>query len=273
MFRCSNEEIRARGFYDVGGVYRVRCMPTVEGEWEARTESDCAALDGRTARFTCIAPAPGNHGPVGVADTYHLAHADGARHVSIGTTCYAWLHQPLALQEQTLETLRTAPFNKLRMCVFPKNYTWCKNEPEVFPYEKTPDGAWDFARFNAAFFRHFEQRIGQLAELGIEADIILFHPYDFGRWGFDEMPAEADDRYLRYVVARFAAFRNVWWSMANEFDLMKSKTDADWEAVRPPGPERGPLRSSPLNPPVPPLLRPQPPLDHPLQPPDRAPTR
>ncbi|MCP6468176.1 hypothetical protein NL473_29315, partial [Klebsiella pneumoniae] len=49
--------------------------------------------------------------------------------------------------------------------------------------------------------------------------------------GFDEMPAEADDRYLRYVVARLAAYRNVWWSMANEFDILKTKTDGDWDRL------------------------------------------
>src|SRR5439155_7238893 len=30
-------------------------------------------------------------------------------------------------------------------------------------------------------------------------------------------------------VARLAAYRNVWWSLANEFDFMKAKTDADWD--------------------------------------------
>ena len=60
-------------------------------------------------------------------------------------------------------------------------------------------------------------------KLGIEADMILFHPYDEGHWGFDRMPADADDRYLRYVVARLAAYRNVWWSLANEWDFMKEK--------------------------------------------------
>lgn len=64
-------------------------------------------------------------------------------------------------------------------------------------------------------------------ELGIEADIILFHPYD--RWGFANMGRENDDRYLKYIVARLAAFRNVWWSMANEYDLMNSKNMADWD--------------------------------------------
>ena len=40
---------------------------------------------------------------------------------------------------------------------------------------------------------------------------------------------DTDDFYLRHAVARLAAHRNVWWSMANEYDLMPTKTGADWE--------------------------------------------
>jgi cbb3-type cytochrome oxidase subunit 1 len=63
--------------------------------------------------------------------------------------------------------------------------------------------------------------------VGIEADVILFHPYD--AWGFKAMGEEADDRYLRYAVARLSAYRNVWWSIANEYDLVKSKSMKDWD--------------------------------------------
>ncbi len=63
--------------------------------------------------------------------------------------------------------------------------------------------------------------------LGIEADLIVMHPYD--RWGFSMMKAEDDDRYWKYVLARFSAYRNVWWSLANEYDLMHEKTLSDWE--------------------------------------------
>lgn len=31
------------------------------------------------------------------------------------------------------------------------------------------------------------------------------------------------------MIARFSAYRNVWWSLANEYDLMKNKTTEDWE--------------------------------------------
>jgi hypothetical protein len=81
----------------------------------------------------------------------------------------------------------------------------------------SPENHWDFRRFNPVHFRILEQRIRDLQELGIEADLILFHPYD--RWGFSCMGRENDLFYLRYVMARFAAYRNVWWSLANEYDL------------------------------------------------------
>jgi hypothetical protein len=149
----------------------------------------------------------------------------------LGTTCYAWIHQGDALERRTLETLASSPFNKLRMCVFPKRYTWNENEPALYPLEGTPPNQWDVTRFNPAFFRHLEQRVLDLQKLGIEADVILFHPYDEGHWGFDRMPDDADDRYLRYVVARLAAFRNVWWSLANEFDFMLEKQPEDWDRL------------------------------------------
>jgi hypothetical protein len=43
------------------------------------------------------------------------------------------------------------------------------------------------------------------------------------------MPDEADDFYLRYAVARLSAFRNVWWAVANEYDLVKAKKMSDWD--------------------------------------------
>jgi hypothetical protein len=59
--------------------------------------------------------------------------------------------------------------------------------------------------------------------------LILFNPY--GKWGFNSMDAAGDDRYVRYVVARFGAYRNVWWSLANEYDFLRTKTDEDWNRL------------------------------------------
>lgn len=219
--------VYADGFYDGDGLYRVRFMPRSLGEWKYVTRSSVKALAGITGRFECVKPAEGNHGPVRVRSKFHFAYEDGTPYFPFGTTCYAWVHQSNDLKRKTMETLRSSPFNKIRMCVFPKDYLFNKNEPEHHPFEGDPPKDRDFARFNPRFFRHFERWLNELKEAGIEADVILLHPYD--RWGYSEMSPEADDRYLRYVVARFAAYRNVWWSMANEWDFMKSKKPADWD--------------------------------------------
>jgi hypothetical protein len=228
-FRQGDRVLRVPGFYDGDGTYRIRFMPDREGPWTFRTASTARALDGVEGGFACTAAAPGDHGPVRVHDTFHFRHADGTRCIPLGTTAYAWTHQGDALEERTLRTLANSAFTKLRMCVFPKHYLYNANEPERYPFAGSVEEGWDFTRFDPAFFRYLERRIAQLGELGIEADVILFHPYD--RWGFSAMGAAADDRYARYVVARLAAFQNVWWALANEYDLMASKDAEDWERL------------------------------------------
>ncbi|MFC5470061.1 DUF5605 domain-containing protein [Cohnella suwonensis] len=227
VFEKEGRSVRTAGFYDGEGVYRIRFMPDAQGEWTYSTYSTARSLDGIEGSFLCTEASAGNHGPVRVKNTYHFAHDDGTTYLPIGTTCYAWTHQGAELEEQTLETLRSSAFNKMRMCVFPKSYLFNVNEPTYNAFEGSLEEGWDYTRFNPAFFRHLENRIADLGKLGIEADLILFHPYD--RWGYSEMSRTADDRYLRYIVARLSAYRNVWWSLANEYDLMWSKSPEDWE--------------------------------------------
>jgi Domain of unknown function (DUF5060)/Domain of unknown function (DUF5605)/Protein of unknown function (DUF4038) len=244
-FIQGDRAITVAGFYDGGGAYRIRFMPEKTGQWRYRTKSNRDELNGKEGNFRCIAGAADNHGPVRVRNTYHFEYADGTPYFPIGTTSYAWTHQGDVLEEQTLATLKRSPFNKMRMCIFPKHYVYNANEPVYFPFEKNASGEFDFSRFNPEFFRHIEKRLGELRDMRIEADLILFHPYD--RWGFAVMGPENDDHYLRYLIARLAAYRNVWWSLANEFDFMmnenrqevielkkrgkklKLKTMADWD--------------------------------------------
>jgi len=228
VFTHKSREVRVPGFYDGDGVYRLRFMPDVEGEWSFQTRSQTAELNGKTGAFVATAPSAGNHGPVRVRNKFHFAYADGKPFLSFGTTCYAWTHQPLEMQAQTLETLKTAGFNKIRMGVFPKDYPYNTNEPLYPSFENGADGKEDFDRPNPVMFRHFEQQVAALCELGIEADIIMFHPYD--RWGYADMSAEQDFRYVAYLAARLAAYRNVWWALANEYDfLLDTKPVEQWD--------------------------------------------
>lgn len=233
-FTHSESAVEVQGFYDGDGVFLLRFMPECEGEWNYRTRSNLPALGGKTGVFTCVSAEGGNHGVARVFETYHFAYDDKKRCYPFGTTCYAWLYQSEALQEQTLETLKASPFNKLRFCIFPKWYDYNRKEPELYPFAGSPEEGFDYLRPNPALFRKIEGRIAQLGRMGIEFDLILFHPYDKPEWGFSNMGKEADDAYLKYVVSRFGAFHNVWWAVANEYDLFFKVPEFHLEARKEP---------------------------------------
>lgn len=226
--RPDGSTVRVGGFYDGDGEWVARVLADQEGRWTFSTTATARSLDGLRGKAQVGAALDGAHGPVHV-DGFHFAHADGTRHRPLGTTAYAWTHQPDALQEQTLETLTDGPFRKIRMCLFPKSYLFNANEPDDFVFPGTLADGFDLERFDPAHFRRLEKRIAQLGERGIEADLIFFHAYD--RWGFADLGPAVDDRYVRYVVRRLAAFSNVWWSMANEYDLVWAKDEDDWERL------------------------------------------
>lgn len=241
-FESDSRSMLVTGFYDGEGVYRVRFMPENTGRWTYRTHSNAPDLDGLAGTLDVGPARAGDHGPVRATNDHQFRYADGSRYINIGTTAYVWNLQGDALEDQTLRTLADAPFTKIRMCVFPKHYRYNQNEPEGYPFALLKKGrsvwpatieesGWefDFDRIEPSYFRHLEKRINDLAAIGVEADLIVLHPYD--RWGFSQMSAVQDDRYLRYLVARLAAFPNVWWSMANEYDFMANKSLADWNRM------------------------------------------
>jgi len=227
------EAVTVAGFYDGGSVWRVRFMPGSEGGWTFRMHSSDPGFEGVTGHFNVRAAGARNHGPVRVAKTYHFSYADGTPLFVLGTTMYNWINRDDKLQEQTLRTLALEPFNKVRFLLFPKWYVYNRTDPQYFPFVRRADCTFDLDRFDVRYFHKLELRISELQRMGIQADIILFHPYD--HWGFDAMDEEHDEQYLRYVAARLSAYQNVWWTMANEYDLFDAslakgeRPPKDWD--------------------------------------------
>lgn len=239
QFVNESETVEVNGFYCGDGNYKIRFMPQKAGMWTALTKSNDEKLNGISLVCECTSATKNNHGRVlrktdivpaskqTEEDKFHFLYEDGTRFQPFGTTCYAWINQPESVQEQTIETLKHAPFNKVRMCIFPKFYTYNTTNPEHYAFLGSEEKGFDYTKFNPIFWDNLEKRIAQLDELGIEADIILLHPYD--KWGFAKMDKETDIFYLKYAVDRLCHFKNVWWSLANEFDLLPWKSIEDWE--------------------------------------------
>lgn len=240
-FKFGHRTVDVVGFYDGEGIYKVRFSPDSVGHWTFETTSNIKELAGRTGMFECTAPSVNNRGPVGTAHQFHFQYADGTPYFPFGTTCYSYGFIGSPFDRTSLEDLEAAGFNKVRFKLLTSSLG--RRQPVAMPFEwigtapalVTSESAttkpiaerFDLSRFNPAYFQDFDRRIQGLLEAGIEADLILFDPYDPD--GFSAMGEEADDRYLRYVVARFSAFRNIWWSIANEYDLVKSKSTKDWD--------------------------------------------
>lgn len=246
IFSCEETRIRVKAFAVNKGEVMVRFRPERTGVWEYRIQAGETIL--RAGSFLCIQAGEGNHGPVSAAG-FGFRYADGTEYRPFGTTCYAWIYQPEEIRRQTLESLAGSPFNKVRMCVFPKDMIYNEEEPAYFPYargtaediqsgnpshnqeegcnHRKKQGKWNIGAPNQTFWEILETSILELDRLGIEADLILFHPYD--RWGFSQLSKEDNIKHLEYCAARLAAYKNVWWSLANEYDLMPGRADQDWD--------------------------------------------
>jgi hypothetical protein len=241
-FVCGKSGKKVNGFYDGNGVWKIRFMAENIGDYQFITSSNIGQLNHIQGGFRAESPAKANHGPVRTAGD-RFVYADGAPAYICGTTAYAWWYRPDDVCDKTMASLKKYGFNKVRMLVFPKHLTGMSeielnHEPPCLPFEGQKN-AFDFSKPNVEYFRRLEQKIADLLELGVEADVILFHFYDFGMWGIDGgMSDEAAKLYLGYLLARISAYRNVWWSLANEYDLVFSDRDVrstpdrrDWDGI------------------------------------------
>lgn len=212
-----------RGFYAGNGQYKIRFYPEKAGMYEVKIDG----IIQKTVKVAVEPAEPGRHGLVRTKGTA-FCYEDGTAFHPFGTTVYALISQTDELIEQTMQTLEKAPFNKVRMCVFPKHYDFNHNEPSYYPFEKDENGAWDPSHPCFAFWDALDRHIKRLDSMGIQADLILFHPYD--RWGFDGMGLERDKEYLDYALRRLSGWPNIWWSLANEYELCKRSIE-DWYEI------------------------------------------
>ena len=226
LFIQNVDTISIRGFYDGDGIYKVRFMPEKTGLWRYSVFSNQKSLH-RKGAFACIDPSIFNHGLVQVKDTFNFEYADETPYHPMGTTIYGWLVPNPEVQKQTLESLKNTPFNKGRFMILVTNVNG--SDPEVRPFQIKGDTI-NYSVLNPNYFRAIDSGIVRLQRIGIEADLIFLHPYDQDKQPLEPMTMKEIYQYLDYIIARFASYRNIWWA-TNEFDLLKSRSMADWDSI------------------------------------------
>jgi len=192
------------GFWDGGRRMKLRVSPVVPGKWEYRVTSNIARLDGMQGSFNGVAS--DSKGFVRVANSRHFSYTTGGvrtpPHLWMGDTSYRFAAIGRAFFERMVETRAKQKFNHIRGLVF-------GNFPGVDAAFSGP------MQPNPEYFQELDERIRFMNERGITADLVLGgdrnHLADF-------FPAWKErQRYVRFVVARYAAM-NVTWQGVQEFE-------------------------------------------------------
>jgi hypothetical protein len=207
------------GFHDGGTSWRLRFAPDEEGEWSYLLRGEGVEILER-GKLTCTKPR--GHGIIRVhpENPYSFAYSDGTAFFPMGDTCYGlYDDSPItpALREEYLKVRRSQRFNFVRMTVGHSEQRAGK-DPKYWAWGGTLQNP-DLDRFNPEFFRGLDDLILQLRGQGMNVEVILLNFYrrpftDTSIW----TPAR-ERMWLRYVIARYAAFDNVLlWTIANEYE-------------------------------------------------------
>ncbi len=218
------------GFYDGDGVWKIRFAPTRLGEWSMKTVSPLAALDAKTeSGISCVENRhPNIHGVLRVdaAHPYHFLYQDGARYFLLGYEAdWLWgvdMKDPeRKTMRRLIDQMAARGFNHVMVNVYAhdtgwspeKKHQWDWGPPEIYAWEGTNEKP-DHSRLNPAFFRLYDGMMEALRDKGIVAHIML-KVYNKrvnwpAKWSADE------ERYFRYVTARYQAFSNVVWDFSKE---------------------------------------------------------
>lgn len=203
--------MRVPGFWDGGGVFKIRFTPTEEGRWTFETRSPDPSLHGWCGTILA-APARGAHGFVRRDTAYplHWVHDDETRHFMFGTTYYELISAARAgaYWKEAIDNLPKYGINKVRFRLYIKN---CGLSINPAPCAQPWVGE-DRDTLDLAHWRTTDEVVEYLARAGVIADLMPFNSKDaaFGT-------PEQDARLLRYAIARYAAYPNVIWCLTNEY--------------------------------------------------------
>ncbi len=205
-------------FWEGERSFRARFMPEAFGDWCWLSESSDPNYDGYGGGLRCSDRLPDEHvsahGPLRESEQfpYTFAHADGAPFFLIGDTQWAFssaaLSWPGAFQTYVAARAQQG-FNYMHGRLFtisPNSSARNEGGPAFF--------ANNVDSLNPAYWQALDQRLAFLNGKGLAVGLVLGWPEE--TWPLFAS-REQLDRYLAYVVNRYAAF-NVVWITSGEYE-------------------------------------------------------
>ncbi len=187
-------------FWDGGRKLVLRFTPTEAGQWLYRFTSNLSALDGKSGEFN--AGSSDSPGFVNVANVHHWATDNKQAHLWMG---YIADRFPFGTGQEFEQQLNEAAGNKFTHF----RGSILGNAQDRSRVYLGPD------RPNPAYFDELDRRILAIHKRGITIDLMLASDPAYVTALFPDW--QARERFIRYVVARYAPF-NVTWQGLEQFE-------------------------------------------------------
>jgi hypothetical protein len=222
------------GFYDGNQTWKVRVSAPTAGAWQLLTRSNVADLDGRRAGFTCVPNRSAScHGSVRVDPLrpHQFVFEDGTHFLPVGYECdWLWAldahDSQLTVINPFLDKLAAQGFNLIVLNAYAYDTTWRRGHTGDDDFGPSPLYPWagandrpDFSRFDQEYWRHYDRVIDALYRRGIWAHVLIKVYNKQVRWPANGSPE--DDQYIRWLIARYAAYPNITWDLAKEANYEK----------------------------------------------------
>lgn len=219
---------------DDGSLFRIRFMPAALGTYTFNIVFSQGTFS-RNFKGEFRATLSHRRGPVRVDSQYpwHFIWEGTSEHYFFnGTTAY-WLlgWKDDRVVQYSLERLHRLKVNRLRVTLAGRTNVYY-GEPIMQGENFTMDlAAWpakdshdflhpgfDYSRFNLTHWRRFESML----RFARDRDMIISIVLDMNDSRLHPAAASDDERrFLRYAVARFAAFSNITWDMGDDLDRFR----------------------------------------------------
>jgi len=190
------------GFWDGGRRYVIRITPVEAGEWIYRVSSNVKAWDGQRGQFQ--AAESNDPGFLKPANLFHWSYTEKKQsHLWMGDTCYTFPWIDRAIFDQIVAKRSEQKFTHMRGLVM---------HPDETKYRKAflnPDQP------NVEHFRELDGRVRALNDKGMFVDLVLAGDQNHLARVFPEWKQR--ERFLRYMVARYAPFK-ITWQGVQEFE-------------------------------------------------------
>ncbi len=203
---ASGRTISVAGFWDGKESYLVRFAPPANGVWAWQSQATDAGLDAQRGTLTCAGNLPQAHaaarGPVRSSQRFPatLAQADSLPFFLIGAELRAALKIALPDFQKYVAARAELGYNFLQIAVL-------ENEASQ-PEEAAAFFMRDGDRLNPEYWRKLDERLAFANAQGMLVGLQLLPKAATTYFS----NAEQVQRYVQYVVRRYAAF-NVMWSL------------------------------------------------------------